>query len=105
LRAPWWASRCEPLGLGLARRCLGCRALIRTGSYYRACTKTTTQRGYGYVHQQRARATIAASPRCAICGSNQNLTADHVVPIANGGADGPLGVVCRTFNSRRGNEG
>lgn len=30
-----------------------------------------------------------------------DLTADHVVAVVNGGADGPLTVLCRACNSRK----
>ncbi|WP_182357764.1 HNH endonuclease [Tomitella gaofuii] len=34
---------------------------------------------------------------------SSDLTADHVTPVASGGAaDGPLGVLCRSCNSRKG---
>ena len=64
---------------------------------------TTSQRGYGGAHQRRARATIAAHPWCEVCGATEDLTADHVTAIANGGDPlGPLRVLCRSCNSRRG---
>lgn len=31
-----------------------------------------------------------------------NLTADHIIPIAEGGLNGPLRVLCRACNSARG---
>lgn len=31
-----------------------------------------------------------------------DLTADHVLAVANGGADGPLQALCRACNSRKG---
>jgi 5-methylcytosine-specific restriction protein A len=65
---------------------------------------TTTERGYGAAHQRRARAVIAAHPWCQECGTTENLTADHVTPIANGGDPlGDLQVLCRSCNSTRGN--
>jgi len=42
-------------------------------------------------------------PWCAICGSETDLTADHVTPVAAGGAiDGPLRTLCRPCNSSLG---
>lgn len=67
------------------------------------CSKTT-QRGYGWDHQQRARATIAAQPWCSECGSTDDLTADHVVPLRSGARLSPLRVVCRSCNSGRGDD-
>jgi 5-methylcytosine-specific restriction endonuclease McrA len=52
----------------------------------------------------RARATIAASPRCEDCGATTNLTADHLIPVIDGGATGPLRTLCRSCNSRRGSK-
>jgi 5-methylcytosine-specific restriction endonuclease McrA len=83
--------------------CLVCGALSNSS---RCVThRKTTRRGYGWTHQQRARAAIAADPRCVDCGATQDLTADHIIPIAHGGNPlGPLQVLCRTCNSRRGAE-
>jgi len=50
----------------------------------------------------RARAQVAASPWCARCNATSDLTADHIVAIANGGdPDGPLQTLCRSCNSRK----
>jgi 5-methylcytosine-specific restriction endonuclease McrA len=87
--------------MALALRCLGCGQRTRTGSYCPRCAKTTA-RGYGWHHQQRARATVAASPRCEQCGRLADLTADHIIPVIDGGAHGPLRVLCRPCNSSRG---
>ena len=89
--------------MALTRPCLGCRTLIRTGSYCRAC-RNTTGRGYGHHHQQRAHATIAAHPYCSNCGATTDLTADHVVPVSDGGAHSQLRTLCRPCNSRRANQ-
>lgn len=49
-----------------------------------------------------ARAVVAASPVCAICGAAEDLTADHVVPLARGGThEGERQVLCRACNSRK----
>jgi 5-methylcytosine-specific restriction endonuclease McrA len=57
-----------------------------------------------------ARAVIAASPRCAhvdasgvVCGSTEDLTADHVIALAKGGSNrGRRQVLCRSHNSQKG---
>lgn len=50
-----------------------------------------------------ARAVVAASPVCARCGAAEDLTADHVVPLARGGTnDGERQVLCRPCNSSKG---
>jgi 5-methylcytosine-specific restriction protein A len=67
----------------------------------------------GYTPAERRRmATTVASHRAAHgdwcpgweCPPHPaaDLTADHVVPIAHGGLGGPLTVLCRSCNSRRG---
>ena len=50
----------------------------------------------------RARVTIAASPRCENCGSIEDLTCDHIISVIDGGASGPLRILCRNCNSPRG---
>jgi 5-methylcytosine-specific restriction enzyme A len=66
-------------------------------------TATTSQRGYGAAHQRRSRQARAAHPWCEECGATEDLTADHLTAIANGGDPlGPLLVLCRSCNSRRG---
>ncbi|HUW15223.1 MAG TPA: HNH endonuclease, partial [Anaerolineae bacterium] len=41
---------------------------------------------------------------CAYCGSTENLTLDHIVPLAKGGAHSPdnLCVLCKSCNSSKG---
>jgi len=41
--------------------------------------------------------------RCAQCGSQENLTIDHVVPMSQGGTDEVenLQFLCRSCNSRK----
>lgn len=50
-----------------------------------------------------AKAVVAASPKCARCRSTEDLTADHVLALANGGTnDGERQVLCRPCNSSKG---
>jgi 5-methylcytosine-specific restriction endonuclease McrA len=92
--------------------CLRCHALTRGGSYCtrcrRATTRTTTSRGLGYHHRQRA-AQLRDHVICHICGQpgswndpRDPLTADHVVPRAKGGHLSVLLPAHRSCNSRRG---
>jgi len=56
-----------------------------------------------HTEQQRRRQQVAAQPWCTVCGSTEDLTAEHVVPVAAGGSeDGPLVTLCRRCNSSRG---
>lgn len=43
--------------------------------------------------------------RCVACGSAENLTLDHVVPLAHGGSNGAenLQTMCRSCNHAKGN--
>lgn len=43
--------------------------------------------------------------RCAVCGSREGLTWDHIVPVSRGGKTvmSNLRVLCRPCNSRKGN--
>lgn len=44
------------------------------------------------------------SDECIYCGSKQNLTVDHILPLVRGGPDKPDNaiIVCRTCNSSKG---
>ncbi len=73
----------------MTRPCLGCGRLT-TRSYCSFCGKTT-RRGLGADHRRRAR-RIRYATTCHICGMpgswtdlDDPLTADHVVPRADGG--------------------
>lgn len=43
---------------------------------------------------------------CFYCGSNQNLTIDHIIPVARGGRHsiGNILVACKTCNSQKGSK-
>jgi 5-methylcytosine-specific restriction enzyme A len=107
----------SPYSVGVAglalRACAVCGRIASRGSYCpehertrRARRGTTAERGYGNKHRRRALAAIASHPWCSDCGATHTpenpLSADHVVPIAHGGVDGPLEVRCRRCNSSRG---
>jgi 5-methylcytosine-specific restriction endonuclease McrA len=87
----------------MTKRCLGCGQ--RTYRSYCATCQRRYDSAYNSTRKRaRARATIAANPQCEQCGSRTDLTADHVVPVIDGGANGPLRVLCRSCNSRRGSD-
>jgi 5-methylcytosine-specific restriction endonuclease McrA len=44
---------------------------------------------------------IAAHPYCADCGATEDLTVDHLIPLAHGGGE-ERRVLCRSCNSRHG---
>jgi 5-methylcytosine-specific restriction endonuclease McrA len=93
----------------VSRACICGRVIPAEWKRCEACgrqnlrTAVTAQRGYGAAHQRRSRAVIAAYPSCELCGATEDLTADHITAMANGGDPlGPLRVLCRSCNSRRG---
>lgn len=65
--------------------------------------RTTTQRGYGSGWQKLSR-ELRVGRVCAICGSDYDLTVDHVVPQSLGGthARSNLQVMCRACHGRHG---
>ncbi|MDH6134644.1 5-methylcytosine-specific restriction endonuclease McrA [Kitasatospora sp. MAA4] len=86
-------------------RCPVCQAALEARMNARS-KGNTTRRGLGWKHQQRVRAEISADMLCWICGrpgmASDPITADHEVPRAQGGGDGPLRPAHRSCNSRRG---
>jgi hypothetical protein len=59
----------------------GCPGFALPGGRGRcpAHARSTSQRGYGAAWQAQSRAQRLADPRCAVCGTTADLTADHVV--------------------------
>lgn len=54
-------------------------------------------------NRARARALVADSPASVLSGSTEDLTADHILPLAAGGTnDGPQQVLTRGENTRKG---
>lgn len=82
------------------KRCSDC------ASRYEKVRGTRQQRGYDTVYEKRRAASLAGATHCALCGgpgtSADPLVADHVVPIAQGGRDGPLQPAHRSCNTRKG---
>lgn len=99
-----------------ARSCLDCGRITTSGSrcadhqaaYLRRrelARGTRTERGYSNEWLRLSRAAIAASPYCAVPGcTSTDLTADHPVALANGGAPLPDAVIvlCRSHNAQKG---
>jgi 5-methylcytosine-specific restriction endonuclease McrA len=85
----------------IKRHCLDCHRLT-SGTRCAACERRYRLAYNTRPAKARARATIAASPRCEQCGSTRDLTADHLIPVTDGHGKGPLRVLCRSCNSSRG---
>jgi 5-methylcytosine-specific restriction enzyme A len=64
---------------------------------------TTKQRGYGHPWRLLSEAMIRAQPWCSVCGSQEDLTCDHIVPLSQGGwsTRSNMKVVCRRCNGRK----
>jgi 5-methylcytosine-specific restriction protein A len=60
-------------------------------------------RGYDGAWTKRVRAAIARQPWCTYCGSTDDLTGDHPIPLSMSGSvhQDPI-VACRRCNSSRG---
>jgi hypothetical protein len=87
----------------LQRNCSStCRIQSKSGH-----TRTTKQRGYGADHRRKRAELIllAIGTDCELCGgqmsADDDLDADHVVPIIQGGIDGPLRIVHRVCHRFR----
>lgn len=52
------------------------------------------------------RLLISIGRRCAYCGTNENLTIDHLIPKSKGGQDHPSNLVlaCLPCNNRKGSK-
>jgi 5-methylcytosine-specific restriction protein A len=98
----------EEQGMALVRFCLHCnthhpgrcpRLEQRRGS--------STQRGYDSRWRRLAADAIHRHPYCTICDSTVDLTADHIVPLSQGGTNtmSNIRVLCRSCNSRKGGRG
>jgi 5-methylcytosine-specific restriction protein A len=93
-------------------RCRHCRQLVAAGA--RCPCSPTTRTGYDNAERLRRRQAVldhleAYGPICPGWRRQmhevdpRDLTADHVTPVAAGGhPHGPLQVLCRSCNSRRG---
>ena len=92
----------------------GCPCLIATGS---RCNEHRRESPTGLARtkaerNRRARVVSAwVAEHGWVCPGwqrpehpSQDLTADHIVPVARGGIDGPLRVLCRSCNATRGTQ-
>lgn len=113
---------CQQLGISgnmpLARPCLRCNAVTRS-TYCDDCQPiinkvrearrpSRAQRGYDYRWNKLSRQLRELHPWCAQCGSRNDLTVDHIIPLSDLHPDlryeiSNLQVLCRSCNSSKGN--
>lgn len=70
-------------------------------------SKNTRTRGrYDYQWQKVRAKAIELQPYCSICGTGNDLTGDHIIPLKAGGTNtlDNVRVLCRSCNTRREND-
>lgn len=91
------------------RPCSGCGILVRD-SRCKQCARLQQARNprrrhnkYDYEWQKLSRVARALQPYCSKCLSTQDLTADHILSIKNGGLNtlDNISVLCRKCNSSK----
>ena len=63
----------------------------------------TTERGYDNRWRKLRSTAIAQQPFCTHCGTTEDLTADHIIPLSAGGTstENNIQVLCRSCNGRK----
>jgi len=84
-------------GSRTAARCATCQPRWQHAKDQRRPDRRT------YAEQQRRAQQVQAQPWCFDCGATEDLTAEHINSVGQGGSeDGPLITLCRPCNSKRG---
>jgi 5-methylcytosine-specific restriction enzyme A len=92
--------------------CLYCGVISR-GSVCRQCKaaieskdikRQERHRAYDYEWQKLSRLARKIQPWCSRCGTNKDLTADHILSLENGGSNiiENIMILCRKCNSSKG---
>jgi 5-methylcytosine-specific restriction endonuclease McrA len=89
------------------RGCLDCGAPIEDrGAYCGGCMPehTRVKRGYGRDHQRKRARMLKAGARCEMCGGDQDLRLDHILPRSMGGDDYAenMRVLCVSCHAKHG---
>lgn len=92
------------------RPCSGCGILVRDSRCY-ACARLQALRNprrrhnkYNYEWQKMSKLARQLQPWCTKCGTDRDLTADHILSLAEGGLNtlDNISVLCRKCNSSKG---
>jgi 5-methylcytosine-specific restriction endonuclease McrA len=89
----------------LGTACALCATATATPRRHKS--KNTRTRGrYDYQWQKVRAEAIRLQPYCLFCGSTQDLTGDHILPLKEGGMNvlDNVRVLCRSCNTRREND-
>jgi 5-methylcytosine-specific restriction endonuclease McrA len=82
-------------------------ALCATATPRRHKSKNTRRPGqYDYQWQKVRAEAIRLQPYCLFCGTDKDLTGDHIIPLKEGGTNvlDNVRVLCRSCNTRREND-
>ncbi|WP_225075316.1 HNH endonuclease [Streptomyces sp. CoT10] len=88
-------------------RPLGTSCPCRKRRYAPKASNPRAKGKYDWAWRKARAAAIAQQPWCSVCGSVDDLTGDHRLPLSMGGSNdvSNIDVKCRSCNSRRGNRG
>lgn len=95
----------------LPRPCSQCGTIVRNSHLCLECKRkrealrpSRSARGYDYKWQKLSKLARQLQPFCRVCHSTQDLTADHIISLANGGRNElqNIQVLCRSCNSSKG---
>ena len=102
----------------MKRPCLDCGVLAethrcpqhlaiwqQTQEQYRTRRRASTaERGYNGAWRRLRAAHLLTYPACVVCGTTQDVTVDHIIPLVRGGQSTPtnLQTLCRKHNSSKG---
>jgi 5-methylcytosine-specific restriction endonuclease McrA len=88
--------------LAQGTRCDPCRQAATARHNARRAQAGTLGASWGW--RKTSQAARNREPRCQLCGTEEDLTVDHVVPRTAGGTDDRdnLRVLCRSHNAAKG---
>lgn len=90
------------------RPCLSCGELTTNTTRCSGCEQARERKRnaspYRAAYKDREYLSFVKDSRCALCGSTEELTKDHKIPLAKGGTNDAsnLWTLCRPCNSAKG---